>query len=231
MHKLLENYLSEVAGHLGPMPTKRRSEELREMRAHLENAVLVSRELGQTEDEAAQNITAQFGTPQELGQSTAAAWRRGVAQDKRSFLGAAACTVVLTALFMHLTPAPLPYFLPSHSNGGTQLPFSFWLWTEWVLWWTPAFLLVGAMVGFLFPKRSVAGVVLGLDAYLMYFLMGGSISVLTGSARGIWHQSGPDNFGTLQTGFGVGIALFLVAAMAAWASSRWKQKRGRRIQA
>ena len=32
MHSLLEKYLSEVSAHLSPLPTKRRNEELREMR-------------------------------------------------------------------------------------------------------------------------------------------------------------------------------------------------------
>lgn len=46
MHNPLETYLSEVAAQLKPLPTKRRSEELREMRQHLLNAVTVNRELG-----------------------------------------------------------------------------------------------------------------------------------------------------------------------------------------
>ena len=88
MHSLLENYLSEVATHLEPLPVKRRTEELREMQAHLENAVIVNRELGQTEEESAHNVAVQFGTPQELRQSTVTAWRRGVVLDRRSFWAA-----------------------------------------------------------------------------------------------------------------------------------------------
>ena len=95
MHSLLESYLSEVAAHLGPMPVKQRSEELREMRAHLENAVIVSRELGQSEEDAAANAVMQFGTPEALGQSAVAAWRRGVRRDWRDLAGAAACTFAL----------------------------------------------------------------------------------------------------------------------------------------
>ena len=76
MHSLLEAYLSEVEAHLGALPTKRRAEELREMRTHLENAVIVNRELGQSEEEAARSAVAQFGTAQDLGENVAWAWRR-----------------------------------------------------------------------------------------------------------------------------------------------------------
>ncbi len=82
MHKVIESYLSEVAAHLSALPTKQRTEELREMRLHLENAVIVSRELGQSEEEAAQSIVAQFGTPKDLGENVVQVWRRGEKRKK-----------------------------------------------------------------------------------------------------------------------------------------------------
>jgi hypothetical protein len=60
MHSLLEAYLSELAAHLSALPTKPRVEELREMRAHLENAVAGYRAQGSTDEEAAQAALAQF---------------------------------------------------------------------------------------------------------------------------------------------------------------------------
>jgi len=77
MHSLLETYLSEVASQLSAMPVTRRNEELREMRTHLENAVIVNREMGQSEDEAAQTAVGQFGPSNELAHSLAWAWGRG----------------------------------------------------------------------------------------------------------------------------------------------------------
>ncbi len=77
MHSLLEAYLGEVAAHLSALPPARRTEELREMRTHLENAVVVGRELGRTEDEAAREALAQFGTPGETGEKLVQAWKRG----------------------------------------------------------------------------------------------------------------------------------------------------------
>ncbi len=46
MHKQLEDYLTEVARQIGSIPKPRRDEELREMRAHLVNAVAAHRERG-----------------------------------------------------------------------------------------------------------------------------------------------------------------------------------------
>jgi len=102
MHNLLESYLAEVAAHLSALPPKQRAEELREMRAHLENAVIVNRELGQAEDEVAQNAVAQFGTPQDLGENVVWAWQRGKALNKKSLFGATVATTLVLCLMTFL---------------------------------------------------------------------------------------------------------------------------------
>lgn len=100
MHSQLEAYLEEVATHLDALPVKQRNEELREMQAHLENAVIVSRELGQSEEEAVANVVMQFGTPEHLGGNLVWAWRRGdQRQNNRLFwkmtgCSAAFCTAI-----------------------------------------------------------------------------------------------------------------------------------------
>lgn len=83
MHRPLEAYLEQVAAHLSALPTKRRNEELREMRQHLLNAVTVNRELGQPEEDAVANSVMQFGTPEDLGNNLVWAWRRGEARNKK----------------------------------------------------------------------------------------------------------------------------------------------------
>lgn len=103
MHSLLESYLAEVAAQLQPLPAKRRNEELREMRTHLENAVIINRELGQSDDEAAQNAMAQFGTPEDLGENVVWAWQRGEQkQNKRIFwkiVGSAAAICGVSGIY------------------------------------------------------------------------------------------------------------------------------------
>ena len=71
------------------------------MRAHLENAVIAGRKSGQSEEDAVRNALVQFGTPDALGQSAVAAWRRGVRRDWHDLAGAAACTFALV-LATHL---------------------------------------------------------------------------------------------------------------------------------
>ena len=47
MHSLLDGYLEQVAACLSALPAKRRADELREIRQHLQNAVTANRERGQ----------------------------------------------------------------------------------------------------------------------------------------------------------------------------------------
>ena len=85
MHSLLESYLAEVRAKLGALPTKRREEEMREMRQHLLNAVIVNQELGQTENEAAANALAEFGPSREAAASLVWAWQQGKQRKSKRF--------------------------------------------------------------------------------------------------------------------------------------------------
>ena len=209
MHSQLETYLSEVAAQLSPLPSKRRNEELREMRAHLENAVTVNRELGQSEDEAAQTAVEWFGTPKVVAEETIASWRRGVRLGRRDFWGAAACAIALPSL---VTPLMvwLQTSLPTPAQGFAQPPFSAWLWTEWLFWLMPTFLLTGGISGFLFPKRAVAGVAVGLMVRHAYFLTGGIV-------HGLWYWSLA--VATMD------IIFVIFAATAARVGRQWRQSR------
>ncbi len=213
MHSLLEDYLSEVAAYLTPLPVKRRNEELREMRAHLENAVIVNQELGQTEEDAVQNALVQFGLPEALGENVVWAWRREKKLSLQSCLKAAACTVAMTILLGHLMP--LLHFYSSPVV--TPLHSSLLLWGEGVLWLMPMFVLVGGVSGFLSPKRSVEGVALGMDAFLFYFLVTGSVVAVKGAGT-------PDNFDTLLIGFSHTVVLAIISAASAWIGSRWRTR-------
>jgi hypothetical protein len=77
MHNLLEDYLAEVKAKLSALPVKRREEEMREMRQHLLNSVIVNRDFGQSEEESEANAVAEFGPPQESAASLVRAWRQG----------------------------------------------------------------------------------------------------------------------------------------------------------
>lgn len=220
MHSLLEGYLKEVAGHLAGMPAARRAEELREVRTHLENAVIVGREMGQTEDEAVRDALAQFGTPEALGENLVWAWRRERIRQMRNFWGAAACAVAVTILTAHLPLWIHTRLLPNPGRGFLQPPFSALFWSAWAIWLTPMFLLVGGVSGLLFPKRAVAGVVAGLTLFHSYFFV---INLAHDSIAQISHQV------YLLMLFGMDIVFVVVSAAAAWAVSRLRmvgQRRG-----
>jgi len=82
MHSLLENYLAEVRTKLDTLPAERREEEMREMRQHLLSAFEANRELEQSENEAAANALADFGTPEKASESVLWAWRRDVRKKR-----------------------------------------------------------------------------------------------------------------------------------------------------
>ncbi len=151
----LERYLDAVAASLSLLPARRRDEELREMRTHLENAVIVHREWGQTEDEAAATAVEEFGSPAEQAEGIVRAWRRGRTLNRRSFLGAAITAVVLVnALPLAVPQYVVPFIgwmriLHSWPEAATT-PFAYLL-APAPVWW-----LMGWIVGRSFPRKAVA---------------------------------------------------------------------------
>lgn len=209
MHSLLENYLSEVNAHLGTLPPKRRADELREMRAHLENAMVVSREMGRPEAEAAASAVEQFGAARDLGENVVWAWRRGRTLDGRRFWGAAACAFVLTLFLPFLQDTPLENpmlgLFRSLGVGGQAGP--------------PAQLmllaLAGGVCGLLFPKRAFGGIVLGVTAWHAFFLATVFTAVVLDKLDSPMPSSSvPEH-----------VAAALLALLAAWAGSRWRNAR------
>lgn len=162
MHSLLEDYLAEVAARLGPLPAKRRAEELREMRAHLEAAYAAGLAQGQSDDETARDVLAQFGAPEAVGAETVAVWRRGVRLDRRDFWGAAACALVLMFLLPRLMePLQTAYF--HRYVVGPLLFTAFFVFFGGVI-----YLLAGAAASLLFPRRTVAGIGLAWSIHLFW---------------------------------------------------------------
>ena len=213
MHNLLETYLSELTKQIGALPTKCRNEEMREIRVHLENAILANRNLGQGEEVAIENAIAQFGTPGELAASLVWAWRRGAAVKKRSLLEAATATVLVLwvmsflmnqnwygSILISVLPRAFILYCGKHQAFGmgvTQLMLCF------------NFGLAGGLAAVLFPKQAVRGACLGLAVYWI-----GWIVIMGTGYGGFWSffSNWPFAIWTLST-----IAF-------AWAGSRWRLK-------
>lgn len=215
MHSLLESYLAEVTAQLSALPAKQRADELREMRAHLLNVFAAHCERGQSEDEAARDTIAQFGTPEAVGQETVTAWQRGEALSKRSLWGAFACSLTVMFLLPRvIDPTAIAYF-----NSLDHNHYPLWAFPLIFAWFflTPS--LGGGISGVLFPKRAVAGTGLATAVYfgfnfvmVAYWLAG---EVLSSADRFTIDK-------TLVLRF---LVSGLIAVASAWAGSRWQKAR------
>jgi uncharacterized membrane protein len=221
MHSLLENYLAEVAAHLGPLPAKRRAEELREMRAHLEAALAAGLERGQAEDEAARGVRAQFGTPEAVGAETVAVWRRGKRRTVKSFLGAALVTLAALNTVPYLVEFLLHRFVASWPDHVT-----FWVTRNLAAW-----ALMGAVTGLSSPKRAVAGTAFVMGSFFLWDMADffefnvHNTPFPQGSPRWMEYLL----FNLWYTRLIPDITLLLTAVATAWLGSRRRRRGGVRL--
>jgi len=155
MHRLLDEYLSQVASELRTVPQRRRAEELREMQQHLLNAITVNQELmGQDEERAVATAIADFGEPHELASEILSAWRRGERnQNRRGLIGIILCLIVCRLIEGLL----FIYFLRS-IDAAPHINQSAYLSTYILLWNSISAASTGMITGLLFPKRAVTGI-------------------------------------------------------------------------
>ena len=213
MHSLLESYLAEVTRQLGPLPVARRNEELREVRQHLLDAVMVNKEMGQGEDEAAASAVEQCGDPEELAHSLVRAWRRGVKLNYRDFWGTVAGFWLMESGLSELLD------LLSHHLQILLTTNHSWPLTAAVLSLVMgALLLIGTIVGVAFPRRAVAGILLssgiGVACYLTAVL-----SVLHK------HQVQQVQLVAISMQASSFVAWVCIPALSAFLASRWRKAR------
>lgn len=159
MHSLLDTYLEEVAAHLSALPPAQRTEELREMRTHLENAVIVGQEMGRTEDEAIQAAVAQYGAADVVGQEVTAAWRREQKLNRRSLFGSAACTVAVLYLVSYFIV--MAFLVPRLGHFMSNAEFIAYEWTYHVCFGLIVPVSAGIASAVFFSRRAVLGAMLG----------------------------------------------------------------------
>lgn len=157
MYSPLDTYLQQVAAQLNALPVKRRTEELREVRQHLLDAVMVNREMGQAKESAALDAVTQFGSPEDLGESLVRAWEREEKLNKRSFWGAAIFSLAV-CVFGEFLFRPLAE-LGFNFHSSVRSP------EQW-LWWLVCFrfagpIFVGLMTSLVFSKRAGFGGIVG----------------------------------------------------------------------
>ena len=237
MHSRLEAYLSEVSAQLGPLPGKRREEELREMRGHLEAAYAAGLARGQSEEEEARDVLAQFGVPEELGAETVAAWRRGRSRDRRSFWGA----VAGTALGVSTLPYGVTFVLCQPVIPFLDRMRAAHLWYEpatgplcFLTIDLPGWLLVGTISGRLFPRRAGAGAGVAMAAWVVLDLAHRfcwEYVDLPDALHGYFtRRRGAVSVEEFLTGLGNDLLLALAAVAAARRGSRWQKARVERVR-
>ncbi len=175
MHSQFENYLNELAEKLSPLPISRRNEEIREMRQHLLNALIVNQEMGLSDDEAAVSALEQFGSPEDLAHSLVQVWHRGARRQRRDLLTAAVCALACLLVIprVGLTIEQYHLALPIQSHRSP-------LWNDIMvfLWQAPIFVVAGAATGLAFPRKAVVGTGLVLVAMAVYIFVSGILSNL-----------------------------------------------------
>ena len=163
MHNLLADYISELSKQLQTLPQAKRTEELREMRQHLLNAATVYREQGQSEDEAMQSAIAQFGIPSDVGGKIVQSWRRGQILSRRDLWKSAVCVLLLVfVLPEYLINLYIPFIKQTLDAHQYLLP---------MLLLVLPYLLVGLVNGIILPRRTMAGVCLGIGVWIIYALI------------------------------------------------------------
>lgn len=224
MHSLLDTYLADVAARLGALPPRRRDDELREMRAHLEAAVAAGREDGLSEDAAAASALAQFGPPpHEAAAGIVRAWKRARNGRNVQLAGAGAITLALTMLLPWLLfPLEKPLVMRAFQSHDQ------WIGLLVLFWQTPPFLVAGAVSGFAFPRRAVAGTGLAVAAYELFYVVRYALSawavpaahpVIAVASHATVVRIEPVSFALFCT------AYLLSAIFGAWAGSRWRWSR------
>jgi len=140
MHRRLETYLTEISARLNSLPAKRRAEELKELRIHLDEAVMVNQALGESEPEAAAHALEQFGAPNEVSGQIVGAWRRGRSQNLRSFFSA----IVFLKVIGLLSIMPFRTVYQAHP-----------IWQFLMILSLTVTVIRCSICGYLFPKRAL----------------------------------------------------------------------------
>jgi hypothetical protein len=175
MPNRLESYVEELRQELRDLPVTARAEQLVEVRTHLDALKAANLELGLTDEEAEAAAVSQMGQTAKLGKEVRkASWREhwdtapGVAW-----------------VFGWLTWLPTLIVTRRTVNG------SFVAWPDAPLLIGPlllSYLLLGMLLGRVFPKYAARGSVLAIGVILLCDLL---FSVVSGEGGFSWEFHGP----------------------------------------
>lgn len=214
----LEAYVGELERGLHGLSETRRTEELTEIRQHLNASVAAHQEMGMGETEATEVAVRQFGAARLVsGDLQKALWREKRREKTRmpdTVAAAAFVTVAGSLALVHIL-APLTSLLNDPSDVRTTLAF-YVFWSVSCL--MPRYLLA-FLVGRLAPRNGVRGTLLGGWAYLIYSTVCLLVWVATQPGfhlpNGWW-----DIGGAIISKAIYGVAVVAAPTLAAWLGRR-----------
>ena len=160
MDNRLNEYLQKLEAALGDLEAEQRTNELREMRQHIEAMVARQIERGQSSDEALTEALAQFGPPQQVGRALCAA-RVGDSSGR-------VLTAVLGAVVVNAWLGGLASLL----FGAAQSLLGWGAWLILPLMIVGASFGAGTFAGFMAPYRGKRAIVMtygliGVTSFLL----------------------------------------------------------------
>ena len=218
MHSPLEQYLEEVTTHLHILPAAQRTDEVEEIRQHVEALVAARQELGHSREEAISQTLTQFGRAQTVGRQLARAYKRRFPSTRRSLALASVCALIscfgvnllVSELFTRLGPA---WVSPMYADSLPAHP------ATWLLSALIGNYAWGYMTGAITPRRAVAGMALVctfLNLLNLQCIVRGYYDTPLRCAELV-------AFAVMALGFHTGLAMW-----GAHSGARWRQKRQQR---
>lgn len=183
MNSLLEQYVKEVSKGLEDLTEARRTEELTEVRQHLEASVKAYKALGLEEAAAMEETVHQFGAARKVSGGLRRAYWREKFFVSDSLWGAALIAVCASLVLGHVSTQFLQVFtLGLGWRGESSAHFSVYLIIFIV---QTANFAAGYIAGRVAPRRGVLGTIVGKSLFAAY----GSLLFLLTWGLANYHQT------------------------------------------
>ena len=217
MHSRLEQYVEEVSRGLEDLTEARRTNELTEVRQHLEASVKAYKELGLEETAAMEEAVRQFGAARKVSGGLRKAYWREKLFVADSLWGTALLAVCIQFIVGGIL-GPINQLL----SGGVMAAFKNQFGVAPIAANVAAMLIPtlisGYIVGRVNPRFAVRGTLLGKSIYSLYSVLGMQLFILVNEATSPGVIQWSPNSWVIRFGLPVmGVAL---SALAAYVGSR-----------
>jgi hypothetical protein len=225
MNNRLERYLAEVSKRLGGLPRCWRTAELTEIRQHIADAIAARQGYGVPESAATDEALQQFGDARTVARNLRKTYWRGLFRrlDTPVSVLPLAALAMLAAWYLSVLVVAIIHFCHLRFINADSLPISQWgippdLHGVCILIYPASHLVVGAMLGYAFPRYGILAAFCGqlTESEILSRLPHYEWHVFPGSGVIIFGNGSP---ATLN--FYVSAIPFVLSAMFAAYLGRW----------